>query len=40
VEVRRRDGLDPARAEALAAVLGVSFDPAAPLIPFAHQVYF
>ncbi|WP_372837597.1 acyl dehydratase [Phaeovulum sp.] len=35
-----RDEMDPARAAALAAVLGQVFDPAAPLPPFAHQVYF
>jgi len=35
-----RDEMDPARAAALAAVLGQGFDPAAPLPPFAHQVYF
>jgi 3-methylfumaryl-CoA hydratase len=40
VDERRQDVLDPARAEALAAVLGLPFDPAAPLPPFAHQVYF
>lgn len=40
MEERRQDGLDPARAEALAAVPGLAFDPAAPLLPFAHQVYF
>lgn len=34
------DAMDPARAQALAATLGLPFDPAAPLIPFAHQVYF
>ena len=34
------DAMDPARAAALAAVLGLPFDAAAPLIPFAHQVYF
>lgn len=34
------DVMDPARAAALAAVLGLPFDPGAPLIPFAHQVYF
>ena len=36
----QRDVMDPARAAALAAVLGREFDPAAPLPPFAHQVYF
>ena len=34
------DAMDPGRAGALAATLGLPFDPAAPLIPFAHQVYF
>jgi len=34
------DRMDPARAEALAATLGLPFDAGAPLIPFAHQVYF
>jgi 3-methylfumaryl-CoA hydratase len=36
----RRDDIDPARAEALAALLGRGFDAAAPLPPFAHQLYF
>ena len=40
MELRRRDALDPARAEALAAILGLPFDPAAPLPPFAHQAHF
>ncbi|MDH3263684.1 MAG: acyl dehydratase [Paracoccaceae bacterium] len=40
MEEQHHDGLDPARAEALAAVLGLPFDPAAPLLHFAHQVYF
>ncbi|MBW6505279.1 MAG: MaoC family dehydratase N-terminal domain-containing protein [Rhodobacteraceae bacterium] len=35
-----RDAMDPARAEALAAVLGIDWRPGAPLPPFAHQVYF
>lgn len=34
------DEMDPARAQALAATLGLPFDASAPLIPFAHQVYF
>jgi len=34
------DAMDPARAAALAAVLGRPFAPDAPLPPFAHQVYF
>ena len=34
------DALDPARAEAFCATLGIGFDPDAPLPPFAHQVYF
>jgi 3-methylfumaryl-CoA hydratase len=38
--LRLTDALDPARAEALAVVLGEMFDPEAPLRPFAHQVYF
>lgn len=35
-----RDAMDPARAEALATILGVEVDAGAPLPPFAHQVYF
>ncbi|MFC2966969.1 FAS1-like dehydratase domain-containing protein [Acidimangrovimonas pyrenivorans] len=34
------DPLDPARAQAFCATLGLPYDPAAPLPPFAHQVYF
>ncbi len=34
------DVLDAARAEALHATLGLEGRPAAPLIPFAHQIYF
>ncbi|MFN3937986.1 MAG: MaoC family dehydratase N-terminal domain-containing protein [Gemmobacter sp.] len=32
--------MDPARGAALAATLGLVFDPAAPLPPFFHQAYF
>ena len=35
-----RDAMDPARAEALAAVLGIAWKPGEALPPFAHQVYF
>jgi 3-methylfumaryl-CoA hydratase len=34
------DPMDPARGAALAAALGLPFDPAAPLPPFFHQVHF
>lgn len=34
------DVMDPARALALAATLGVDYAPDQPLFPFAHQVYF
>jgi 3-methylfumaryl-CoA hydratase len=36
----QRDAMDPARGQALAAVLGRGIDVGAPLPPFAHQVYF
>ncbi|MCR9124634.1 MAG: MaoC family dehydratase N-terminal domain-containing protein [Rhodobacteraceae bacterium] len=34
------DVMDPARAVALAASLGLAHDPGAPLPPFFHQIYF
>ena len=34
------DVMDPARALALAATLGIAHDAGKPLFPFAHQVYF
>lgn len=34
------DAMDPARAQALAATLGILFDPAARLPPFFHQIWF
>ena len=37
---RTADSMDPALAAALSATLGRGHDPAEPLIPFAHQIYF
>lgn len=34
------DPMDPARIAALHATLGLERDPAAPVLPFGHQVYF
>ncbi|WP_343080213.1 FAS1-like dehydratase domain-containing protein [Ostreiculturibacter nitratireducens] len=37
---RLTDAMDPARAQALAATLGIGFDADAALPPFAHHIYF
>ena len=38
--ITHHDPMDPARMVALAATLGVAWEPGRPMPPFAHQVYF